>query len=57
MTILDHAGSDPGVHTVAFFVPEKKIGVVVFTNGENGPKVIQEVVRVLYPDEVLIATL
>ena len=57
VTILDHTGSDPGVHTVAFFVPEKKMGVVVFTNGENGEKVIQEVVKVLYPDEVLIATL
>ncbi len=57
VTILDHTGSDPGVKTVAFYLPEKKIGVVALTSGENGQKVIHEVVRVLYPDEVLIATL
>jgi hypothetical protein len=56
VTIVDHSGADPGAHTHAFFIPGKQIGVVVFTNGENGPKVIGEIVRVLYPDPVYAAT-
>jgi CubicO group peptidase (beta-lactamase class C family) len=56
VTIADHSGADPGAHTLAFFVPSKQIGVVVFTNGENGPEVIKEIVRVLYPDPVYAAT-
>ncbi|SEG65550.1 CubicO group peptidase, beta-lactamase class C family [Bryocella elongata] len=50
VTIVDHSGSDSGFHTLAFFVPGKQIGAVIFTNGDNGPKVIGEIVRVLYPD-------
>ena len=56
VTIVDHSGSDAGVHTQAFFVPAKGIGAVIFTNGENGDKVIGEVVRVLYDDPVYAAT-
>ena len=50
VTIIDHSGSDNGYHTLAFFVPSKQIGAVIFTNGDNGPKVINEIVRTLYPD-------
>jgi CubicO group peptidase (beta-lactamase class C family) len=56
-TIIDHDGSDWGFKSLAFFVPKRKMGVVIFTNGENGNKVIQEIVRVLYPDPVYVATL
>jgi CubicO group peptidase (beta-lactamase class C family) len=56
-TIIDHDGSDWGFKSLAFFVPKQKMGVVIFTNGENGTKVIQEIVRVLYPDPVYVATL
>jgi hypothetical protein len=52
VTIVDHSGSDNGYHTLAFFVPCKQIGAVIFTNGDNGPKVINEIVRTLYPDPV-----
>jgi len=52
VTIVDHSGSDDGAHTYAFFVPSRHLGAVIFTNGENGPKVIAEIVRVLYPDPV-----
>jgi len=55
--IVDHAGSDWGVHTLVFFIPERQIGVVLFTNGENGMKVIREIVRILYPNQAFIATL
>lgn len=56
-TIVDHDGSDWGVHTLVFFLPERQVGVVMFTNGANGKKVIREIVGILYPDAVYIATL
>ena len=52
VTIVDHSGSDDGAHTYAFFVPAKHLGAVIFTNGDNGWKVIGEIVRILYPDPV-----
>ena len=53
--ILDHDGSDWGVKTSAMFVPSQGIGVVVFTNGENGTQVIRNVVKALYPNKLYIA--
>jgi len=55
--ILNHDGSDWGVKTLAMFVPSKGIGVVVFTNGENGTEVIRKVVEVLYPNKLYVATI
>ncbi len=55
--IIDHTGSDDGVHTLAFYLPERQLGVVIFTNGENGTKLIHEVVRTLYPNQAFLATL
>jgi CubicO group peptidase (beta-lactamase class C family) len=57
VVIADHSGSDIGAHTLAFFIPGKKIGAVIFTNGENGSKVISEIVRILSPDPVYAATI
>lgn len=48
-TIIMHDGSDPGVKTQGFFVPERRFGLVVFTNGENGMKVIRDIVAQVYP--------
>ncbi len=56
-TILNHDGSDWGVKTLAMFVPSKGIGVVVFTNGENGNEVIRKVVEALYPNKLYAATI
>jgi CubicO group peptidase (beta-lactamase class C family) len=53
--ILDHDGSDWGVKTSAMFVPSQGVGVVVFTNGENGTQVIRNVVKVLYPNKLYLA--
>jgi CubicO group peptidase (beta-lactamase class C family) len=55
--ILDHDGSDWGVKTLALFVPSQGIGVVIFTNGENGMQVIRKVVEVLYPNSLYVATM
>ena len=56
-TIVDHTGSDPGVHTLAFFDPQRQVGAVVFTNGEKGDEVIRKVVGVLYPVPLFLQTL
>lgn len=55
--ILDHDGSDWGVRTQVMFVPAQGIGVVVFTNGENGNKVIRKIVEALYPNRLYAATM
>jgi len=55
--ILDHGGSDWGVKTSVMFVPSQGIGVVVFTNGENGTQVIRKVVSALYPNSLYLAKL
>ena len=49
--ILDHDGSDWGVRTSAMLVPSQGIGIVVFTNGENGMEVIRNIMKALYPDQ------
>ena len=55
--ILNHDGSDWGVRTSAMFVPAQGIGVVVFTNGENGTQVIRKIVETLYPNKLYVATI
>jgi len=55
--ILNHDGSDWGVRTFAMFVPSQGVGVIVFTNGENGTEVIRKVVEALYPNQLYLATM
>ena len=55
--ILEHNGGDWGVRTFAMFVPSHGIGVIVFTNGDNGNEVIRKVVGALYPDKLYLATI
>lgn len=50
-TVVTHSGSDSGEQTLAFFVPERRIGLVMFTNSENGRRVFPEIVAQLYPNE------
>ncbi|HTE25195.1 serine hydrolase domain-containing protein [Flavitalea sp.] len=42
---LMHTGSDPGIKTLIVLLPTSKRGLVVFTNGDNGNKVYEEVLR------------
>ena len=55
--ILEHNGGDLGVRTFAMFVPSQGIGVIVFTNGDNGNDVIRKVVKALYPNQLYLATI
>ncbi len=56
-TVVMHDGSDTGVKTQGYFVPERRFGVVVFTNGENGMKVIRDVVAEVDPTSPYVAFL
>jgi len=56
-TIIDHSGSDWGVHAHAFFLPRRRFGMVVFTNGDSGGKVIKEIFSLAYHNPLFAATL
>jgi CubicO group peptidase (beta-lactamase class C family) len=40
-----HNGSDMGVHTIAVLLPKSKRGIVVFTNGDGGFFVYQNIIK------------
>jgi len=42
--VLEHGGSSNGIKTQAIFLPKSKRGLVVFTNGDNGAAVINNVI-------------
>lgn len=44
-----HSGSDWGERAFGYFVPERNIGMVIFTNGANGMKVVRDVSGLLNP--------
>ena len=48
--IVMHGGGDDGEHTLGFFNPVTASGAVIFTNGDNGQKVIRDIVEILLPD-------
>ncbi|MEQ1492232.1 MAG: serine hydrolase domain-containing protein [Terricaulis sp.] len=56
-TVITHSGSDHGEQTLAFFVPERRIGVVIFTNSANGRRVFPDIVAQLYPNEDFLTLL
>jgi len=56
-TVMMHTGGDWGERALAFFVPERRLGVVVFTSGANGLKIIRDSVALLYRNPELNALL
>jgi CubicO group peptidase (beta-lactamase class C family) len=57
-TIVDHTGADSDVKTFSFFIPQRHMGAVIFTNGPDvGHEIIDEVLKTLYPDPLYDATL
>ena len=56
-TIVQHGGADWGERTLGFYVPATRTGIVVFTNGANGMKVIRDVVALLHPNGKFVAFL
>ena len=49
---LVHGGTDNGVNTVCIFLPQSKRGVVVFTNGDNGSSIWENVIKEIIGDEI-----
>jgi CubicO group peptidase (beta-lactamase class C family) len=41
---LIHGGSDPGVRTIIILLPKSKRGLVIFTNSDNGMRLILKIV-------------
>lgn len=56
-TVISHTGSDDGEQTIAFFVPERGIGVVILTNSAHGRRIFPDIVRTLYPNGDYLALL
>lgn len=49
-TVLWHTGSDWGEKTMAFYIPQRREGAVLLTNGANGFQVILEAAVLLFRD-------
>lgn len=39
-----------GERALAFYVPSRSMGLIVFTSGANGRKVIRDIVSEVYPE-------
>jgi CubicO group peptidase (beta-lactamase class C family) len=48
--VLTHNGSDEGVKTLIMLLPKSKRGIVIMTNGENGKKVISEILKASFSE-------
>lgn len=51
---LMHTGSDDGTFTFGYFSPDTRSGLVVFTNGSNGSKVVLPILRLSGKDTVFV---
>jgi CubicO group peptidase (beta-lactamase class C family) len=47
-TVITHTGINDGERSAAFYVPEKRFGIVIFTNGANGTRLIRDVTAAAY---------
>jgi CubicO group peptidase (beta-lactamase class C family) len=57
-TVVDHTGGDADVKTLAFYLPQRQTGAVIFTNGPDvGHQVIDKILGILYLNPVYGATL
>jgi hypothetical protein len=48
--VLAHGGSDDGVRTDIILLPASGRGIIVFTNGDNGSSVINNIMKSSLPD-------
>ncbi len=56
-TVITHSGSDSGEQALAFFIPERRSGLVIITNSANGRRVFPEIAEALYPGHPFNAVL
>lgn len=55
--VLMHTGMDDGVFTLAYFGPGRGSGLVLFTNGANGPQLVMPILDRLARDRDFVETL
>ncbi len=55
--VLMHTGMDEGVFTLAYFSPDRGSGLVLFSNGANGPQLVLPLLDRLGRDRDFVATL
>jgi len=48
---LTHTGHDPGLYTFGYVSADTRSGIVIFTNGENGSKLVLPILRTLGRDQ------
>jgi CubicO group peptidase (beta-lactamase class C family) len=51
---LMHTGADDGTFTFAYFSPDTRSGVVIFTNSSNGAKVVLPLLRLVGHDSAFV---
>ncbi len=51
--LINHEGADVGIHSLAFWLPQSKEGLIIFTNADNGYKIFKEMVEVRWRDKIL----
>lgn len=56
-TVRMHTGSDAGEKTIAFYIPERRAGAVILTNGAYGFNVYFEVIDLLFDKPDFVALL
>jgi len=43
--VINHEGADVGIRSLAFWLPDSKEGLIIFTNSDNGYKIFKEMVE------------
>ena len=56
-TVIWQGGGDAGERAVVFFVPEKNIAMVLFTNGANGARLFAPIAELFYDNPLYVAFL
>ena len=51
--LINHEGADVGIRSLAFWLPESKEGLLIFTNADNGYKLFKEMVEERWRGSIL----
>ncbi|WP_300529010.1 serine hydrolase domain-containing protein [Maricaulis sp.] len=55
--VIIQGGGDIGERALSFYLPERDLGVIIATNGANGAKLFEPLVREIYANENLLTFL
>jgi CubicO group peptidase (beta-lactamase class C family) len=51
--LINHEGADAGIRSLAFWLPDSKAGLIIFTNADNGYKLFREMVEVRWRGSIV----